>query len=97
MPPPYLVYTQLFDPVQSNRAANSQTGLFRLKRAIRNGVQRLGTVIDAGRIRAAVDVSPRFGEKVPDCMTFLNAMEISKQFNLNKYVDKETFELLHTC
>jgi hypothetical protein len=56
--------------------------------------QRLGTVVDAALIRCAVDVAPFFGERADRRLTHSNAMEISNEFNLNKYSDKESFHLL---
>ena len=55
---------------------------------------RLGAVVDVGRIRCAVDVAPYYGAQVHKALTCENAVEASTKFNLNKYCDKETFQLL---
>lgn len=91
---PYLVYAQRFDTVESPIQPNKYSGLFKLKRADGDS-GRLGAVVNAERIRCAVDVTPFFSTKVHNRLNFLNAMEVSNRFNLNKYSDKETFQLLH--
>jgi len=93
-PQPYLVYAQRFDCNHAASGVNKVSGLFRLKRAKLPNGKRLGAVVEAGRIRAAVDVQPYFGREVDPNITCTNALEICRQFNLNKYCDKETFQLL---
>ena len=95
---PYLVYAQRFDPVSNTGLCDPASGLFKLKRAkCGQGKKRIGAIVDAARIRTAIDVTPCFG-KIGDIKemnkTCTNAMEISRKFNMNKYADKETFELL---
>lgn len=90
---PYLVYAQRFDCAHAASGPNSDSGLFRLKRAMR-GQLRLGVIVQASRIRCAVEVVPFYGTKVHERMTHKNSMEASTAFNLNTYSDKETFHLL---
>lgn len=97
-PQPYLIYAQRLDCPHVNTGASKATGLFRLKRAMRdngpNGRVRLGGVVEAQRIRIAVDVEPYFGETADPRLTTENAMEASTSFNLNKYWDKNLFDVL---
>jgi hypothetical protein len=55
---------------------------------------RLGAVVEVGRIRSAVDVAPRFGQEANRMLKNTNSLEVSTEFNLNKYADKESFALL---
>jgi hypothetical protein len=59
--------------------------------------RRLGAVVEVQRIRTAIDIQPFFGEcaLAESRLTSTNGMELSTEFNLNKYCDKETFYLLH--
>lgn len=50
--------------------------------------------MEATRIRAAVHVAPYFGATANRDFTKKTYAEVSTLFNLNKYSDKETFELL---
>jgi hypothetical protein len=88
----YFVYVQRFDCNHATSNTKANTGLFNLTRA-RNNESRLGAIVQAARIRCAVDVAPYFGEKADRRLTCYNSLEISNEFNLNKYSDKETFQL----
>lgn len=91
---PYLVYAQRFDCSQATMKPNPDSGLYRLKRAMRNG-SRLGAVVPSTRIRCTVDVVPFFGsEAIDKRLTCKNSMEASVMFNLNTFSDKETYHLL---
>lgn len=87
--------------MESNGEADPISGLFRLKRAVRgngNERERLGGVIDASRIRCAVAVEPYFGGSsvaVESDLSATTSVEVFTKFSLNKYSDKETFELLN--
>ena len=92
---PYLVYVQRFDPVHRGaRMVDPSSGLIRLRRAM-NARNRTGAVVDVLHARSGVSVLPYFGEKINDAYTCKNSMELSVFFNLNKYADKETFNLLN--
>jgi hypothetical protein len=95
---PYLVYAQRLDCVRHDSRCSPSTGLFRLRRATSASPNapfgRLGAVVELGRIRCAVDVAPAFGEKADRGYSEKVYSEISNYYNLNKYSDKETFELL---
>lgn len=94
----YLVYAQRFDSVRSSGLCEPASGLFRLKRAESNRQntprRRLGAVVEANRIRCGVHVAPYFGATAHREYTKKTYAEVSTLFNLNKYSDKETFELL---
>jgi hypothetical protein len=91
----YLVYAQRLDCTRSDPSS----GLFRLKRASSANpsapFQRLGAVVELSQIRCAVHVAPYFGQVANQSFSEKNYTEISKYYNLNKYSDKETFELLY--
>lgn len=96
----YLIYAIRFDPTSSDRRCNPKTGLFRLKRATSDRdnapLRRLGAIVQASHIRSSVHVAPCFGEAAnpSDRYTEKTMLEASSLLNLNKYSDKETFELL---
>src|ERR1700753_1214450 len=96
---PYLVYAQRYDCAHAAAGCDPNTGLFRLKCATRthptHGNIRLGAIIASTRIRCAADVVPYFGKKAHSALTAKLSMELSTSFNLNKYIDKESFRLLH--
>lgn|ERR1700742_320562 len=97
---PYLVYAQRLDCSHASTGANRNSGLFRLKRVFRRTSDsrvRLGAVVDASRIRCAVDVAPYFSSEVDGMLTSKTAIELCEALNLNKYSDKETFHLLREC
>jgi hypothetical protein len=95
---PYLVYAQRFDCITNPPKASPDSGLFRLKRAMRRAADRtsirIGAVVEANKIRCAVSVEPFFGNEANRALTCTNSLEISTKFNLNTFSDKETFELL---
>lgn len=100
LPQPYLVYAHRFDPVDPAGAADPYSGLFRLKRATRTSAGdqiRLGAVVEASKIRCAVAVEPYYGKSLVASESDISAttsMEVFSRFSLNRYSDKETFELL---
>lgn len=54
--------------------------------------------MELSRIRTCIHVTPFFGREAlrgPE-YTEKTMIEVSRYFNLNKYSDKETFELLKT-
>lgn len=91
----YLVYATGFEAVRADSRADSRSGLVRLKRTLTGEGHRIGTVVEATRIRAPVSVVPFFGKDIHERLTSKNSMEGSLLFNLNKYADKEDFLLLH--
>jgi hypothetical protein len=99
------VYAQRFDRDTTRGSREYDNGLYPLKRAKvhgrtrgieQTGRLRLGAVVEAGRIRCAVDVAPYFGKAVDTRLDRFIALEVSKKFNLNKYSDKETFHLFRS-
>jgi hypothetical protein len=76
--------------------ADKNSGLFRLKRAKTPTNDTYGVIVDASMIRCAVDVQPFFGDHASAEFTTTNSLEICQFFNLNKYSDKESFELLYS-
>ena len=65
-----------------------------LKRAIRNNGTRAGEVIPLRYIRSPAHVIPRFGKEANSRLTAHTSYELSNEFWLNKYWNKEFFYAL---
>jgi len=100
----FLAYIQRYDliPQPSTLAPTSRkekidpvTGLYALKRALRADKSYLGDVIPVTRLRAAVQLIPRFGTAADSRLTMQTSLAYSTDFWLNKYEDKEMFWALH--
>ncbi|KAF9781501.1 hypothetical protein BJ322DRAFT_1111424 [Thelephora terrestris] len=102
--PLYLVYAQRFNIVPQLTAAppirasvpDPITGLYVLKRAFRADKSRIGDVIPLSHCRMPVQLIPRFGAKADARLTSKNSMEWSREFFLNAYFDKDTFQYLRS-
>jgi hypothetical protein len=66
----------------------------RLKFMVDNG-KRLGAVTRVERIRMPADVVAYFDEKAPEVYTLQNIADAAPTFNLNIFVDKESFHVLY--
>jgi hypothetical protein len=99
-PDNFLAYVQRFDFHPSFRhqgepTTEPTTGMHVLRRAKRIGGSFLGDVIPLNRVRALVDLVPRFGEVADKRLTGETSLECSNDFLLNKYFDKELFFALN--
>jgi hypothetical protein len=99
----FLAYVQRFDivpqpnpqrPNQKGSYVEPSTGMYCLKRARRSDGSFFGDVIALGRIRALVDLVPRFGETAEKRFTKETVLEHASEFRLNKYFEKEIFYVL---
>jgi hypothetical protein len=100
----FLAYVQRYDliPQPSASAPTSRkgkidpvTGLYALKHALRADKSYLGDVIPVARLRAAVQLIPRFGAAADSRLTMETSLKYCTDFWLNKYEDKEIFWALH--
>ena len=91
---PWLIYVQKFRPV--NNKVNLSTGLRLFTREYINEAigHCQGAVVPVERMRMAADVAPYFDRKADSKLKAATAMEASNFFNLNKYVDIESFAIL---
>lgn len=89
----FLVYAQSFKVVGNLLRPDPVTGCYALRRSLRTDGSRLGGVLPLGLLRMPVDVPPRFGPSADTRLTSKNSMEWSTEFWLNKFWDKEYYEL----
>jgi hypothetical protein len=68
--------------------------MYLLKRARRSDRAIMGDVVPLDRLRALIDLVPRFGKEADKQLTRGTALERSSEFWLNKYFDKELFYAL---
>lgn len=102
----FLTYAQRFDIIsQLNptvHASSTQrgfypdpsTGMFVLKRSQRSDGTIMGDVVPLGQVRTLLDLVPRFGADANKQLTKETSLEFSREFWLNKYLDKELFYAL---
>jgi hypothetical protein len=90
------VYARSLKPTSTSTPPhNSQSWLTRLKYDQRSDNEKFGAVVNVDRIRMAADVVPFFGEKAPRQFTLQNSAEAARFFNLNIFIDKESFFVLY--
>ena len=82
----FLAYVHQFDVV-----GQDATRLDILKKARRTNSQCLGDIVPVSQLRAFVHLIPRFGPTADHRLTQYNSMELSNEFYLNKYFDKNTY------
>lgn len=102
----FLAYVQRFDiiPQLSAAASNSAvrqvqpdpvSGMFVLKRSRRADGSLMGDIVPLSQCRVPVEVTPRFFERADPHLKANNSLELSSEFWLNKYFDKDIFFALH--
>ncbi|KAJ7712978.1 hypothetical protein B0H16DRAFT_1667389 [Mycena metata] len=95
----FLAYVQRFDIVSQPNpegGANgpfpeSSTGMFQLKRARRADGSIMGDVVPLHRVRARVELTPRFGKVANKKLTSGTSLEYCDEFWLDKWFTKELF------
>ncbi|KAJ6556694.1 hypothetical protein B0H10DRAFT_2169607 [Mycena sp. CBHHK59/15] len=102
-PPPgtnqFLAYVQRFDVVPQKNPTTGVRGLFpeptsglyQLKRARRTDNSILGDIVPLERLRAPVEITPRFGKKADRRLTKETSLDFVDDFWLSKYFNKELF------
>ncbi|KAJ7435753.1 hypothetical protein FB451DRAFT_1344717 [Mycena latifolia] len=93
--PDFLAYVQRFDiiPPAGGRgpSPDPDTGMYRLKKARRANDTVVGDIIPLDRLRAHVELTPRFGKVADRRLTKENSMDRWEEFWLSKYFTKELF------
>ncbi|KIM59471.1 hypothetical protein SCLCIDRAFT_126081, partial [Scleroderma citrinum Foug A] len=92
----FLAYIYHFkDSLPPSRSTNNDAaGLHILKRAIRSDGTHVGDVIPLLHLRSPAHVIPCFGKEANPRLTCHTAYELSNEFWLNKYWNKEFFYAL---
>ncbi|KAJ6557091.1 hypothetical protein B0H10DRAFT_1847032 [Mycena sp. CBHHK59/15] len=102
-PPPgtnqFLAYVQRFDVVPQKNPTTGVRGLFpeptsslyQLKRARRTDNSILGDIVPLERLRAPVEITPRFGKNADRRLTKETSLDFVDDFWLSKYFNKELF------
>ena len=92
----FLAYVQRLKATipPSSNTVDSAVGMHLLKRAIWNNSAHVGEVIPLRYIRSPAHVIPRFGKEANSWLTIHTSYELSNEFWLNKYWNKEFFYAL---
>jgi len=87
-----LAYIQWFSKL---REKDPLTNMFVISRQL-DGGDRLGEVVDIGRISQRVELIPRFGERASDDIDHNSSMELDHlAYSLNSFLDKETYQAVY--
>ena len=86
-PPPPPIRAAIPDPT---------TGLYLMRHALRTDRLHIGDVIPLSHCCMPIQLVPRFGTKADVRLTSRNSMEWSREFFLNTYFDKDTFQYLQS-
>ena len=93
----FLAYVQHFShtsPPLACSTTEGAAGLHVLKRIVRNNGTRVGDIIPLRHLRSPVHAIPHFGREANPRLTRHTAYELSNEFWLNKYWNKEIFYAL---
>ena len=93
----FLAYVQRFNhtsPPPTCSTTEGAAGLHVLKRVVRNNGSRVGDIIPLRHLRSPVHVIPRFGREANPRLTRHTVYELSNEFWLNKYWNKDIFYAL---
>lgn len=94
----FLAYVQRFHvtPPVGHTTDAAAAGLHVLKHAIRNG-ERVGDVVPLSHLRSPVHLIPRFGKSANPRLTPHSSYELSTEFWLNRFWNKEIYYALSLC
>ncbi|KAJ6504061.1 hypothetical protein DFH09DRAFT_944143, partial [Mycena vulgaris] len=92
----FLAYVQRFDVVNPARSGGGphpdpDTGMYHVRRAWRSNGTVVGDIIPLDRLRAHVELTPRFGSEADRRLTKENSLDCSEDFWLTQYFTKELF------
>jgi hypothetical protein len=95
----FLAYVQRFDivsqidPVTQTRGSVPEptTGMYQVKRARRADGSPMGDIVPLERLRAAVELTPRFGKTANKRLTHATTLDYCEDFWLDHYYTKELF------
>lgn len=89
----FLTYAQRFNitPPSGHTTVAGAAGLHVLKRALRTNGERIGDVIPLSYLRSPVHLVPRFGNNASPRLTKYTSHELSNEFWLNHYWNKQLY------
>lgn len=95
----FLAYVQRFDvvpqidPTSGGRGVFPEpaSGMYQLKRARRVDQSIMGDIIPLERVRAPVELTPRFGKIADKRLTKQTSLDYCEEFWLSKWFNKELF------
>ncbi|KAJ6577731.1 hypothetical protein B0H19DRAFT_1337416 [Mycena capillaripes] len=95
----FLAYVQRFDivsqidPVTQTRGSVPEptTGMYQVKRARRADGSPMGDIVPLERLRAAVELTPRFGKTANKRLTHATTLDYCEDFWLDHWYTKELF------
>ena len=96
----FLTYVQRFHvtlPPAGHTMDAAATGLHILKRVMRNNGERVGDVLPLSHIRCPVHLILHFGKTANPCLTTHTNYELSSEFWLNCYWNKQIYYCLSLC
>ncbi|KAI5886664.1 uncharacterized protein SCHCODRAFT_02517285 [Schizophyllum commune H4-8] len=88
-----LAYVDFYTPLSDSAAYNTDLGMFRIKRATRQGVQH-SAVIPVTNIVRSCHLIPQFKRSVDRTWTATNVLDEAPHFYLNPYLRHHDFYLL---
>ena len=95
----FLAYVQRFDIVNQMDPETKMrgpipepaSGMYQLKRARRSDRSIMGDIVPLDRLRARIDLAPRFGKVADRRLTKETSLDYSDDFWLSKWFNKELF------
>ena len=93
----FLAYIQRFHVTNPPAGQMMDAGAVRLhflKRATRNNGEHVGGVLPLSHLRSPVHLIPHFGKTVNPCLSNATSYELSIEFWLNHYWNKEIYYCL---
>ena len=94
----FLAYVQRFNvippPPPTSNTTDAAAGMHVLRRVVRSNGARVGDIIPLQYIRSPIHAVPHFGKEANSCLAPHTSYELSTEFWLNKYWNKEFFYTL---
>ena len=87
-PPEHLAYVEWFSRFPG--APESDSGMYRVTRSIRNG-RRNASIIPVASVRRSIHLFPRFGPVAPRHWSSFNVLEECSTFYVNPWTDRHTY------
>lgn len=96
----FLAYVQRFnivpqlDPTTGIRGVDPASGMYHLRRARRSDQSIMGDIIPLDRLRASIELTPKFGKKAEQRLSRESSLDLWDDFWLCKWFNKELFFVL---